>query len=211
MQVNLYNSDGSIIGKTDVPEAMFGRRWNPDLVHQVIRAIESNARRPLAHTKGRGEVSGGGRKPWRQKGTGRARHGSIRSPLWRGGGVTHGPTNERDVKKKANKKMRRLALFTALSRKVQQDELRVVRSLSLPEPKTKYAVRLLTAILGAGRVSALIVPAAESEGKLRRASHNVDTLRSVAPENLNARDVLRFKYVVIEEPAIAMMEKTFVK
>ena len=122
MQIDLYNAGGSIIGKADLPEKMFGQKWNPDLVHQVLAAQESNARKPLAHAKGRGEVRGGGKKPWRQKGTGRARHGSIRSPLWKGGGVTHGPTKERNFEKKINKKMRRAALFSILSRKTKEQE-----------------------------------------------------------------------------------------
>ncbi|MBI2037200.1 MAG: 50S ribosomal protein L4 [Candidatus Liptonbacteria bacterium] len=211
IQVDLYNADGSKSGKAELPEAMFGQKWNPDLVHQVLTALESNARHPWAHAKGRGEVRGGGKKPWRQKGTGRARHGSIRSPLWKGGGVTHGPLKERNYEKKINKKMRRAALFSVLSQKTKESELRIVRSFDVSEPKTKLVAGLLGALLGKGKANALIIPAKEGAPMFRRAARNLNGAESMAPDAINVRDLLRRKYVVIEQPALQQMEKAFVR
>src|SRR3989344_1678996 len=121
METNIYNQEGKEVGKVSLPTAVFGVKWNPDLVHQAVVAMEANARTPVAHTKSRADVRGGGRKPWKQKGTGRARHGSTRSPIWVGGGVAHGPTNEKIFAKKINKKMRTKALYTVLSQKLRDN------------------------------------------------------------------------------------------
>src|SRR5688572_16302299 len=118
MEANIYNKEGKAIGKVQLPEELFGLPWNADLVHQVVVSMQSNARAPIAHTKTRAEVSGTNQKPWQQKGTGRARHGQRISPIWRGGGISHGPRNDRNFEKKINKKMRTKALFTVLSKKM---------------------------------------------------------------------------------------------
>jgi large subunit ribosomal protein L4 len=137
MKVDTYNIKGEKAGTTELPERIFGVKWNPVLVKQVYDGERANARRPWAHAKGRGEVRGGGRKPWRQKHLGRARHGSIRSPIWVGGGVTHGPLKERDYSVKINKKMRRGALLSLLSRKLKDKELVMLDKLSVSKLKTK--------------------------------------------------------------------------
>ena len=123
MKINLYNQKGEKVGKTDLPDEIFNVEINSDLLHQVIVSQMANKRQSSAHTKDRGDVSGGGKKPWRQKGTGRARHGSRRSPIWVGGGVTFGPKSEKNYKKTIPQKMKRKALFMALSSKVNDDEL----------------------------------------------------------------------------------------
>ena len=129
MKVSVYNQEGKEVGKVLLPKEIFEVKVNPDLVHQVVVCQMANRRQPIAHTKDRGEVRGGGRKPWSQKGTGRARHGSIRSPLWIGGGVTFGPRKEKIFKKKIPKKMRRKALFMVLSGKAKENLLLVLDKL----------------------------------------------------------------------------------
>ncbi len=119
MESKIYNTSGKSVGNIKLPEGIFGLKWNADLVHEVVRLMNSNSRTAIAHTKTRGEVRGGGKKPWKQKGTGRARHGSSRSPIWVGGGVTHGPRNDKNFDRKINKKAKTKALFTILSRKHQ--------------------------------------------------------------------------------------------
>jgi len=156
MKVSVYDQQGKEAGTTLLPKEIFGLSVKPDLVHQVIISQMANRRRVIAHAKDRSEVRGGGKKPWRQKGTGRARHGSIRSPLWKGGGVTFGPTKERNFKKIIPKKMKRKALFMALSSKVKDGELVVVDELKLENHKTKDFVKILKAILKGKTESALV-------------------------------------------------------
>jgi len=117
MEATIYNTSGKLMGKIRLPGDVFGLPWNADLVHQVVTSLQTSRRKPYAHVKTRGEVRGGGRKPWKQKGTGRARHGSTRSPIWVGGGVTHGPRNEKNFERKVSKKMKTKALYTILSAK----------------------------------------------------------------------------------------------
>ena len=142
MEIATYNQQGKETGTIELPESIFGLKWNADLVNQVVNAQRSNQRQTVAHSKGRSEVRGGGKKPWRQKGTGRARHGSIRSPIWKGGGVTHGPTKERNFYKKVNKKMSKKALFVALSAKARDNEIMALDEIKLKEPKTKLAYEI---------------------------------------------------------------------
>jgi len=146
MNVKVYNSEGKEAGTMELSEKIFGVELNSDLVHQVMVSQMGNRRQVLAHTKGRGEVSGGGKKPWAQKHTGRARHGSIRSPIWVGGGVTFGPTNQRVYDKKINARMRRKALFMVLSEKVRMNLVVLLEDLKLGDAKTKALKTLLGAL-----------------------------------------------------------------
>jgi len=141
--VNLYNQEGKEIGKAELTSEIFDVKLNSNLVHQAVVAQTANKRQVLAHTKDRSEVRGGGKKPWRQKGTGRARHGSIRSPLWRGGGITFGPTNERNFSLKINKKAKRKALLMCLSDKAKNERIILVDNLELAEAKTKKFFQIL--------------------------------------------------------------------
>ena len=144
LDATIYAADSKKAGAITLPEAVFGLSWNSDLVHQVVMAMKANARQSSAHTKDRSEVSGSNKKPWAQKGTGRARHGSTRSPIWRTGGVTFGPRNEKDYSQKINRKMKVKALYTVLSRKFKDGEVLLISDFALSAPKTKDARATLT-------------------------------------------------------------------
>src|SRR5476651_1687466 len=143
MEAKIYNQKGVASGNITLPEKVFAAKWRSDLVHQVVQSMRSNKRAGTADTKDRGEVRGGGRKPWKQKGTGRARHGSIRSPIWVGGGVTHGPLSEKNYKRKISKSMRAQALFSVLSKKLKDAEMLFVDTLLTKDIKTKGALEVM--------------------------------------------------------------------
>ncbi len=209
-----YNQNGKEIEQIRLPKEIFEVKMNPDLLHQVVVSQMANRRRVIAHTKGRGEVRGGGRKPWRQKGTGRARHGSIRSPIWVGGGVTFGPTKERNYKKKINKKMKKRALFMVLSAKVKDKELRILEDLKLEKPKTKEMVKILSKIQHLKskiqNPSTLIVLPKKDE-KVIKAARNIPKIETIEARNLNALDLLSFKYLLIPKKAIKTIKETFLR
>src|SRR3989339_880550 len=171
MEAKVYNQEGKEAGSMTLPERVFGAKWNADLVHQVAQSMLSNRRAGTAHTKNRGEVSGGGKKPWRQKGTGRARHGSIRSPIWVGGGVAHGPRANRNFTKKINRKMRRKALCMVLGEKAKKDFLVLLEDLKVRGGKTKELASLLRK-LPCDSKRTLIVLSAENQ-ELIRAGNNL--------------------------------------
>lgn len=210
METPIYSQTGKPVGKINLPEKIFGVRWNADLVKQVADSMLSTKRKPVAHTKDRSEVRGGGRKPWRQKGTGRARHGSIRSPLWVGGGVTGGPRNEKNFERKVSKKMKAKALYTILSRKLRDEEVLFVDSIVLPEPKTKQAIRALHclstikgfATIFSKRNNATVIATADKNRETERAFNNLGNIRVVEARNLNPLLLLEYKYLIIENPKL---------
>ena len=197
MLTELYNNLAESIGKIELPDRIFAVKWNPDLIKQALDAQLANSRVAIAHTKGRGEVRGGGKKPWKQKGTGRARHGSIRSPIWKGGGVTHGPTNQKIFAVKINKKMKQAAIFSALSKKLADGELKIIESLAITEPKTKLAAKNIYIF----SKNALIIPAASNKN-MYKASANIPKVKSISPKSLNVYDILCYKNVLLEKEAI---------
>ncbi len=207
--VNVYNTEGKKVGVVKLLSKIFDVKMNTDLVHQAVVAQLANKRQVIAHAKGRSEVRGGGRKPWRQKGTGRARHGSIRSPIWRGGGVTFGPTKERVFKKKINKKMKQKALFMVLTSKVKDKELILLDKLELQEPKTRLMARILENILGKKKKSALVVISTKDEN-IVRANKNVPYTKTLRADSLNVLDLLSFKYLLMPKEAVKVIEKTYV-
>ncbi len=207
METKLFNQSGEEIGKVDLPDRIFNVKMNPDLVHQAVLAQTASERKPLAHAKGRGVVRGGGKKPWRQKGTGRARHGSIRSPIWKGGGVTHGPLKEKDYSKKLNKKSRQKALFMVLSSKVRDGELRVVDSIEIAEAKTKTMKGILGKIMNNERSVLLVQPG--SDQKLIKASRNLSFAKTARADSLNVKDVLEKKLLILIKDSIPVIEKTY--
>ncbi len=216
MEAPIYNQSGKTAGTIELPRGVFGVAWNGDLVHQVITAMAANTRRVTADTKGRGEVRGGGKKPWRQKGTGRARHGSIRSPLWVGGGVTHGPTKDKNYAQKINKKMKAKALAVLLSAKLADQEVLLLDNAPAT-PKTKEAIAFLKQFSGGAKLPrllylkghrALIVVPDEAK-ELRRGFRNIATVRVEDVASLNPAEVAKYQYVIIAEPkaTLPVLEK----
>ncbi len=208
MDTTIYNQQGKETGKITLPEAVFGLPWNADLVHQVAVSMQANMRNIVAHTKDRGEVRGGGKKPWRQKGTGRARHGSSRSPIWVGGGVTHGPHNEKVYAQKINRVMKVKALFTALSRKFADNEVLFLNEIVLKQPKTKEAKVVLGAVskikgfelLGKKKKNVLHMTLPSKNSVLERSFSNFSQMSFGELRNLNVLDVLNAKYLVLVNP-----------
>lgn len=201
MQAKLYNQSAQEIGTVDLPDSVFGLPANADLVHQVRAALLANQRQPVAHTKSRGEVRGGGRKPWRQKGTGRARHGSRRSPIWKGGGVAHGPRKEKGYAQKINSKMARLALRTALSSKLARGQVKLIDDLEIGSGKTKDFLSTVRAWRGSGLL--FVLGAINKNAEL--ASRNLESGRKVkvvTARQLNLLDVLKFKNIVLTSEAV---------
>lgn len=208
LEVDVYTQNGKSAGKVNLPEEIFGLNWNGDLVHQVAIAMEANARTPVAHTKTRSDVSGTTRKPWKQKGTGRARHGSRRSPIWVGGGVAHGPRNDKSYAQKINKKMKMKALFVALSQKLRDGELMFVEDISMKNIKTKDANNALialskvdgfTRIVGGKKTNTYIAMPAKND-ETKKSFANIPTVFLDEIKNISPVDVLRYKYVVISNP-----------
>jgi large subunit ribosomal protein L4 len=208
MDAKIYNQKGAEAGSITLPEKVFSAKWRADLVHQVVEGMKSNKRSGTADTKDRGEVRGGGKKPWKQKGTGRARHGSTRSPIWVGGGVTHGPLAEKNYKRKISKKMRAQALFSVLSKKLKDKEIIFVDSLSLSEIKTKSAVDVMKNLAKASGVKVLasskkprvLTALFARDAKTEKSFRNIPALELVFLKNLNPMDVLNYKYLLIENP-----------
>lgn len=208
MKTQLYNQKAETIGEVELSEKVFGLAWNGDLVHQAYRASLAAGRKVLAHAKSRGEVSGGGKKPWRQKGTGRARHGSIRSPLWRGGGVTHGPTKERNFKLVLPKKMRKKAIAILFSAKARRGDLAVVDQIALPEQKTKHAAAILTNFRkDKKRSESALVLVSSASGALRRYFRNIPRAKALLAADVGLLDLARHRKVLLMKDAIAALEK----
>ena len=214
MLVKTYDTNGKEVGQTRLPSEIFDVKINPDLVHQVVVSQMANRRRVIAHTKGRGEVRGGGRKPWRQKGTGRARAGSIRSPIWRGGGVTFGPRKERVFKKKIPKKMRRKALFMVLSGKLKNNLLIVLDELKLEKAKTKFLTKLIEnwkLRIENFKEGSILIALPEYDRNIILAAQNLPGVNTLLAHNLNTLDALSFKYLIMPKESIKVIKKIFLK
>ena len=208
MEAKIYNQKGIEAGKIILPEKVFSAKWRADLVHQVVEGMRSNKRAGTADTKDRGEVSGGGKKPWKQKGTGRARHGSSRSPIWVGGGVTHGPLAEKNYKRKISKKMRAQALFSVLSKKLKDGEIIFIDSLSLSKINTKMALEIMKNLskasgfrqFASSKKPRVLTALFGRNEKTEKSFRNLSQLEIVFLKNLNPMDVLNYQYLLIENP-----------
>lgn len=207
MEATIYNQTGKEAGTLKLPENIFGLKWNEKLIHQVVNSMMGNARTPVAHTKTRGEVAGSGIKPWKQKGTGRARHGSRQSPIWVGGGITHGPRNDRDFSTKINKKMKTKSLFVALSRKFKDGEIIFLNDISLKTAKTKEAKNVLVSLSKIKefgginrRNNAVFIALNQKNTETSKSFNNFGNLEMGLIKDLNVLDILQYKYLVITEP-----------
>jgi large subunit ribosomal protein L4 len=212
LEVSIFSMSGEKVGSIALPQALFGAPWKSDLVHQVTTAMQANARQSRAHTKDRSEVSGGGKKPWAQKGTGQARHASTRSPIWRHGGITFGPRSERNWSEKINKKMRNGALVSALSKKAKDGEIILVDKFTFAEPKAA-AAKVMLAKISSGASAAMLASKKKNAALLSLAAYDVNAIKSFSnfgnvmteeARNLNPLSILTHKYLIIEKP-----EETF--
>lgn len=208
----VFTQGGKETGSISLPPEVFQRPWRADLVHQVVTGMQSNARASIAHTKTRSEVRGGKKKPWSQKGTGRARHGSTRSNIWKGGGIALGPRNEKSYAKGIPKGMRAEALASVLTKKFAEGEVLFVDSLSLNAPKTKEAISILKAlgtVRGFNRMStkkknAALFLLVEKNDAVEKSFRNIGSVSVEEARNLNPVSALQYTYLVIEKPEAAV-------
>ncbi len=205
--VTLYKIDGTTAGQLDLPDGLFDAKISPSLVHEAVVSQSANSRAAIAHTKDRSEVRGGGRKPWKQKGTGRARHGSSRSPIWSGGGVTFGPSNLRNFAKKMNRKARRKALAMVLTDKVKNDKLIALESLVLTDVKTKTLTSVIANFPISGKKT-LIITTPENRTILK-AAQNIQAITTMPANTLNVIDLLRYEYVMVTKDALDFISKHY--
>ncbi|MAZ67329.1 50S ribosomal protein L4 [bacterium] len=214
MKADVYTQDGKKKGSVELPASVFEAAWNKTLVHQVVVGMQANARTPVAHTKDRSDVQGGGKKPWKQKGLGRARHGSSRSPIWRGGGVTFGPRNDKNFAKKVNRKMRAQALYSVLSKKMKDGEVLFVDSLAFAVPKTTQAKGVLDKLaevkgfeaLASKKHNAALIMFAEKNVSAQKSFSNFGNVKVGETRNLNPVDALKYKHIVIVSPEASVKE-----
>lgn len=210
LAADIFNAQGKKQGTLALPENIFGLEWNAALMHQVVTSMQDNARTNVAHARGRGDVRGGGKKPWKQKGTGRARHSSIRSPIWRGGGVTHGPNKNEVFSRTIPKKMRAKALFIALSQKLRDGEIVFVNSFELDKPSTSSAKKSLVALEKSGfeklnkNNNAALVAFADAKESSVKSFRNLSNVSYSAVRDLNPLLVLKSKYLILENPEAAV-------
>lgn len=203
-QVNVYNAKGEQNKTIDLNDSVFALPLNTSLVHQVYLAIRANIRLPWADTKDKGEVRGGGKKPWKQKGTGRARHGSIRSPIWKGGGVTFGPLTDRNYKQKINKKMSRRAVAMSLSEKLRSAELIILDELQ-STGKTKEMAALRKALPGMGKTTLFLVN--DMNPEVTKAIKNLPLSEIKKAVDVNVMDLMHNKFIIATEQSMRVLEK----
>lgn len=201
-KVALFNIKGDQVGEVDLKDEVFGIEINESVLHDAVVMQQNNQRMGTASTKTRAEVAGGGKKPWRQKGTGRARHGSTRSPIWKGGGITFGP-KPRSYAYSLPKKVRRLALKSALSSKVQGGNIVVLESLSMEEPKTKEMAQILVNL----KANKALVVTADINENIEKSARNIPGVKPLQATGLNVLDILAHDKLVITKDAVAKVEE----
>jgi len=205
LKAKVYNMSGEVVGEESLDPALFEIEVKVGLIHQAVIAQLANRRQVVAHTKNRGEVSGGGKKPWKQKGTGRARQGSIRSPLWVGGGVVFGPRNDRNFTQKINKKMKRKALLMCLSDRAKEEKIVLIDKLELDNFKTKKFLEIVSKLPNKDKKTLLVL--ADNNKKVVKSAANLSYIKTVEARGLNVADVLQYDYLMISINALRLMEK----
>jgi large subunit ribosomal protein L4 len=206
LEAQIYNQDGKSVDTFKLPENIFALPWRADLVHQVVVSLMSNKRTNLAHTKDRSEVSGGGKKPWQQKGLGRARHGSTRSPIWVHGGIAHGPRNDKNYDRKVNKKMKAKALFTIISKKIRDNEVFFLDNLKTSLPKAKEGLAILknlskikgAEMILAKKANSAYITVMKNDENLNKSFRNFGNIKIDEWRNINPLDVLNYRYLIID-------------
>jgi large subunit ribosomal protein L4 len=209
MKYPVYNIKGEETKTVELDKEIFEVKISPDLIHQAILIQKNNRRQGTVQTKDRGAVRGGGRKPWKQKGTGRARVGSIRSPLWIGGGVTFGPEKKRNYKGTLPKKMRQKALFMVLSAKAKDKSIILLDNLSLEKIKTKELSDIINNLPVENKSCLIILP--DKEDKLVLSARNIPMLKVIEARNLNSLDMVNFRYLIIPQASLKVIKDVFLK
>ena len=208
----VFSQEGKESGTITLAESVFGVAWNKDLMHEMVVSLRSNARFSTAHTKDRSEVRGGGKKPWKQKGTGRARHGSNRSPIWAGGGIAHGPRTAKVYERKINKNVRSKALAISLSKKYADGEMIFVEALSFEIPKTAQAKIVVAALAKATDKTQLVTKRKNTalfvlpkrDENVEKSFQNFSNMEVIAAKDVNLLELLTYKYVVIADPKASL-------
>ncbi len=203
-KIDIIDVKGNVVGETDLSEAVFGIEPNEVVVHEVVVALLANRRQGTKAAKTRAEVRGGGRKPWRQKGTGRARAGTIRSPIWKGGGVVFAP-KPRDYSKKINRKVRALAMKSVFSAKAQEEELRILDQLVMEAPKTKEIIAFLKTV----DINKALIVLAENDLHVMRSTNNIPGVTTTTVNELNVYDMLKYDYLVMTRAALEKIEEVY--
>lgn len=217
IKTKLYNQKAETVGEIELSANIFGVKTNQDLVHQAYVAQLGNERQVLAHTKTKGEVRGGGKKPWRQKGTGRARSGSSRSPIWIGGGVTFGPLKDRNFSKEINRKMKQKAMFMVISDRMASETMAVLDEIKVDEFKTK-TFNAIIANLEAKAVknvenkkrSVLVIDSTNDE-KAKYSGRNLVGVKMLNLDNINILDLLKYRNLILTKAAVEKIETTYKK
>ncbi len=206
-KISVYNVKGEEVEKLEIAASVFDVPSNNTLLHQVFVALMANIRGVYAHTKTRSEVAGSGKKPWKQKGTGRARVGSVRTPVWKGGGIVFGPRNNRNFAQKINQKMRRKAVMIALSEKIRDGKVIVVDAFSFPEKKTKLMAQAMVALKVTNKSAILGLSVAERE--FEKVSQNIPRLKTILADNVNVADLMNNQYFILSKASLQALEQKF--
>ncbi len=213
MKYPVYNLQGDKIKEIELSSRMFGVKVKPEVIHQVVVAQQASSRQVLAHTKTKDEVRGGGKKPWKQKGTGRARHGSSRSPIWVGGGITFGPRNDRNFTKAVNKKQKQLALAMCLSDKVNDKSLVVFDKLAVDTGKTKalgaWLKEIKNKIENLKNSKKFLLVLDNNDKKTINSALNLSSVNTILANSLNCVDLLKYDTVLASEKALAVIDKHY--